>query len=113
MKSRSWIDCGTNFDPAVDRRRRMDGRLRDVHREMRIVRLGEGVDATGQFAPVALARTARGARRSTPHRAARARWPRGADGRDVRRARREQPRGVLRDHRRTARRRWFPARWPR
>jgi exopolyphosphatase/guanosine-5'-triphosphate,3'-diphosphate pyrophosphatase len=34
-----------------------DGRLRDVHREMRIVRLGEGVDATGQFAPAALART--------------------------------------------------------
>lgn len=50
------IDCGTNsirlLIADVD-----DGRLRDVHREMRIVRLGEGVDATGQFAPVALART--------------------------------------------------------
>jgi exopolyphosphatase / guanosine-5'-triphosphate,3'-diphosphate pyrophosphatase len=50
------IDCGTNSirlliaDP-------VDGRLRDVHREMRIVRLGQGVDATGQFAPDALART--------------------------------------------------------
>ncbi|WP_201274527.1 Ppx/GppA phosphatase family protein [Mycolicibacterium sp. CH28] len=50
------IDCGTNSirllvaDLA-------DGRLRDVHREMRIVRLGQGVDATGQFAPDALART--------------------------------------------------------
>ncbi|WP_233211184.1 Ppx/GppA phosphatase family protein [Mycobacterium sp. shizuoka-1] len=33
------------------------GRLHDVHREMRIVRLGQGVDATGQFAPDALART--------------------------------------------------------
>jgi exopolyphosphatase/guanosine-5'-triphosphate,3'-diphosphate pyrophosphatase len=50
------IDCGTNSirlliaDVA-------DGVLRDVHREMRIVRLGEGVDATGQFAPAALART--------------------------------------------------------
>ncbi|WP_445170503.1 Ppx/GppA phosphatase family protein [Mycolicibacterium sp. Dal123E01] len=33
------------------------GRLYDVHREMRIVRLGQGVDATGQFAPDALART--------------------------------------------------------
>ena len=50
------IDCGTDSirlliaDPA-------DGRLRDVHREMRIVRLGQGVDATGQFAPDALART--------------------------------------------------------
>ncbi|TVS89869.1 Ppx/GppA phosphatase family protein [Mycobacterium helveticum] len=50
------IDCGTNsirlliadFD---------DGRLRDVHRETRIVRLGQGVDATGRFAPDALART--------------------------------------------------------
>ena len=50
------IDCGTNsirlLIADVD-----DGRLHDVHREMRIVRLGEGVDATGQFAPVALART--------------------------------------------------------
>jgi exopolyphosphatase/guanosine-5'-triphosphate,3'-diphosphate pyrophosphatase len=36
---------------------KVDGRLRDVHREMRIVRLGQGVDATGQFAPDALART--------------------------------------------------------
>ena len=50
------IDCGTNSirlliaDP-------VDGRLRDVHREMRIVRLGEGVDATGRFAPEALERT--------------------------------------------------------
>lgn len=50
------IDCGTNSirlliaDP-------VGGRLRDVHREMRIVRLGQGVDATGEFAPDALART--------------------------------------------------------
>jgi exopolyphosphatase/guanosine-5'-triphosphate,3'-diphosphate pyrophosphatase len=50
------IDCGTNSirlliaDTA-------DGRLHDVHREMRIVRLGQGVDATGQFAADALART--------------------------------------------------------
>lgn len=29
----------------------------DVHRDMRIVRLGQGVDATGGFAPEALART--------------------------------------------------------
>ena len=33
------------------------GRLRDVHREMRIVRLGQGVDAAGKFAPEALERT--------------------------------------------------------
>jgi len=50
------IDCGTNSirlliaDP-------VDGGLRDVHRDMRIVRLGQGVDATGRIAPDALART--------------------------------------------------------
>ncbi|HTY29580.1 MAG TPA: Ppx/GppA phosphatase family protein [Mycobacterium sp.] len=50
------IDCGTNSirlliaDLA-------GGRLHDVHREMRIVRLGQGVDATGEFAPDALTRT--------------------------------------------------------
>jgi exopolyphosphatase/guanosine-5'-triphosphate,3'-diphosphate pyrophosphatase len=50
------IDCGTNSirlliaDLA-------GGSLHDVHREMRIVRLGQGVDATGQFARDALART--------------------------------------------------------
>ena len=50
------VDCGTNSirlliaDAA-------DGRLTDVHREMRIVRLGQGVDATGEFAPDAVART--------------------------------------------------------
>ncbi|ORV63618.1 exopolyphosphatase [Mycobacterium fragae] len=50
------IDCGTNsirllIADAVD------GRLREVHREMRIVRLGQGVDATGRFAADALERT--------------------------------------------------------
>ena len=50
------IDCGTNsirllIADAVE------GGLRDVHREMRIVRLGQGVDATGQFAPEAIERT--------------------------------------------------------
>jgi exopolyphosphatase/guanosine-5'-triphosphate,3'-diphosphate pyrophosphatase len=50
------IDCGTNSirlliaDVA-------DGRLHELHREMRIVRLGQGVDATGRFAPEAIART--------------------------------------------------------
>jgi exopolyphosphatase/guanosine-5'-triphosphate,3'-diphosphate pyrophosphatase len=50
------IDCGTNsirlLIADLD-----GGRPRDIHREMRIVRLGQGVDATGQFAPDALART--------------------------------------------------------
>jgi exopolyphosphatase/guanosine-5'-triphosphate,3'-diphosphate pyrophosphatase len=59
------IDCGTNsirllIADVVDGGSiagSAGGRLRDVHREMRIVRLGQGVDATGQFAPDALART--------------------------------------------------------
>jgi exopolyphosphatase/guanosine-5'-triphosphate,3'-diphosphate pyrophosphatase len=50
------IDCGTNSIRLLIADR-IDGRLRDLHREMRIVRLGEGVDATGQFSPDALART--------------------------------------------------------
>jgi len=52
------IDCGTNslrllvadVDPAA-------GRLTDVDRQMEIVRLGQGVDATGRLAPEALDRT--------------------------------------------------------
>jgi exopolyphosphatase/guanosine-5'-triphosphate,3'-diphosphate pyrophosphatase len=52
------IDCGTNslrlliadVDPA-------SGQLTDVLRRMEIVRLGQGVDATGRLAPAALART--------------------------------------------------------
>jgi exopolyphosphatase / guanosine-5'-triphosphate,3'-diphosphate pyrophosphatase len=52
------IDCGTNslrlliadVDPARHK-------LADVERRMEIVRLGQGVDATGRLAPVALERT--------------------------------------------------------
>ena len=52
------IDCGTNslrllvadVDPGA-------GTLTDVERRMRIVRLGQGVDATGRLAPEALERT--------------------------------------------------------
>ncbi|MCP2168783.1 Ppx/GppA phosphatase family protein [Goodfellowiella coeruleoviolacea] len=55
------IDCGTNSIRLLvaDVTGREDGGfwLRDVHREMRIVRLGQGVDATGVLAPEALART--------------------------------------------------------
>jgi exopolyphosphatase/guanosine-5'-triphosphate,3'-diphosphate pyrophosphatase len=50
------IDCGTNSIRLLIADK-VGGRLHDVHREMRIVRLGQGVDATGQFAPDALART--------------------------------------------------------
>jgi len=55
------IDCGTNSIRLLvaDVTTRDDGShwLRDVHREMRIVRLGQVVDATGRLAPEALART--------------------------------------------------------
>jgi exopolyphosphatase / guanosine-5'-triphosphate,3'-diphosphate pyrophosphatase len=52
------IDCGTNslrlliadVDPAA-------GRLTEIDRRMEIVRLGQGVDATGRLAPEALGRT--------------------------------------------------------
>ena len=50
------IDCGTNSIRLLIADL-SDGGLRDVHRETRIVRLGQGVDATGEFAPDALART--------------------------------------------------------
>src|SRR5258707_6661097 len=50
------IDCGTNSIRLLIADA-LDGQLRDVHREMRIVRLGQGVDATGVFAPEALQRT--------------------------------------------------------
>jgi exopolyphosphatase/guanosine-5'-triphosphate,3'-diphosphate pyrophosphatase len=50
------IDCGTNSIRLLIAEK-VDDRLHDLHREMRIVRLGQGVDATGQFAPDALART--------------------------------------------------------
>src|SRR5467141_4103490 len=54
------IDCGTNslrllvadVDPAA-------GRLTDVDRRMEIVRLGQGVDATGRLGAEPLARTFR------------------------------------------------------
>jgi exopolyphosphatase/guanosine-5'-triphosphate,3'-diphosphate pyrophosphatase len=55
------IDCGTNSIRMLvaDVTVRDDGTawLRDVHREMRIVRLGEGVDATGVLSAAALSRT--------------------------------------------------------
>ncbi|KAA8961449.1 Ppx/GppA phosphatase family protein [Mycobacterium sp.] len=50
------IDCGTNSIRLLIADL-VDGRLHDVHREMRIVRLGEGVDATGRLSAEALDRT--------------------------------------------------------
>ena len=51
------LDCGTNSLRLLVADVLPDGALRDVHREMRIVRLGQGVDATGVLAPEALERT--------------------------------------------------------
>lgn len=56
MSRFAGIDCGTNSIRLLIADV-SDGRLRDVHRETRIVRLGQGVDATGEFAPEAMART--------------------------------------------------------
>ena len=50
------IDCGTNSIRLLIADAR-DGALVDVVREMRIVRLGQGVDRTGRIAPEALERT--------------------------------------------------------
>ena len=57
------VDCGTNsirllvadVDP-------QSGRLVDLDRQMRVVRLGQGVDGTGRIAPEALERTLRATR---------------------------------------------------
>ncbi|MBF6210690.1 Ppx/GppA family phosphatase [Nocardia puris] len=51
------VDCGTNSIRLLIADSGADGRLTDVHREMRIVRLGQGVDATGSLAPEAIERT--------------------------------------------------------
>lgn len=47
------VDCGTNSVRLLVR----DLPGEELHREMRIVRLGEGVDRTGNLAPQALSRT--------------------------------------------------------
>ena len=51
------IDCGTNAIRLLVADVRPDGTLDERVRLMRIVRLGEGVDRTGEFAPPALERT--------------------------------------------------------
>ncbi|MFD4442984.1 exopolyphosphatase [Nocardia sp. NPDC058519] len=51
------VDCGTNSIRLLIAEVGADGGLTDVHREMRIVRLGQGVDATGRLAPEAIERT--------------------------------------------------------
>jgi exopolyphosphatase/guanosine-5'-triphosphate,3'-diphosphate pyrophosphatase len=50
------IDCGTNSIRLLVADLTGDSKA-DVHREMRVVRLGEGVDRTGSLAPQAIERT--------------------------------------------------------
>jgi exopolyphosphatase/guanosine-5'-triphosphate,3'-diphosphate pyrophosphatase len=52
------VDCGTNSIRLLVARAG-DAGLVDLHREMRVVRLGQGVDATGAFADEAIERTRR------------------------------------------------------
>jgi exopolyphosphatase/guanosine-5'-triphosphate,3'-diphosphate pyrophosphatase len=51
------VDCGTNSIRLLVADVDAPGKLADVVREMRIVRLGQGVDHTGRLAPEALDRT--------------------------------------------------------
>ncbi|MEV4132719.1 Ppx/GppA phosphatase family protein [Dactylosporangium sp. NPDC049742] len=51
------IDCGTNSVRLLIADAQPDGSLVDVTRQMRIVRLGEGVDRTGHLAEAAIERT--------------------------------------------------------
>ncbi|HLS48989.1 MAG TPA: exopolyphosphatase [Actinomycetaceae bacterium] len=57
MRRVGAIDCGTNSVRLLIAEAAGRGQLREIHREMRIVRLGQGVDRTGRIDPVALART--------------------------------------------------------
>lgn len=51
------VDCGTNSIRLLVADADASGHLTDVSRQMRIVRLGQGVDATGTFASAAIERT--------------------------------------------------------
>src|SRR5215210_6604917 len=51
------VDCGTNSLRLLIAESKPDGGLTDLDRQTEIVRLGQGVDATGKFHPDALKRT--------------------------------------------------------
>jgi exopolyphosphatase/guanosine-5'-triphosphate,3'-diphosphate pyrophosphatase len=51
------IDCGTNSIRLLIADLEEGAMTADLHREMRVVRLGEGVDRTGRLAPQAIDRT--------------------------------------------------------
>ncbi|MHA3705042.1 Ppx/GppA phosphatase family protein [Jatrophihabitans sp. YIM 134969] len=57
MTVAAGIDCGTNSIRLLVADVAADGSLVDLTREMQIVRLGQGVDATGRLAPEAIGRT--------------------------------------------------------
>ncbi|MFM1786074.1 MAG: hypothetical protein RL228_24 [Actinomycetota bacterium] len=56
MTNIAAIDCGTNSIRLLISRIDENGNLTEITRRMIIVRLGEGVDATGRFSDAALAR---------------------------------------------------------
>jgi exopolyphosphatase/guanosine-5'-triphosphate,3'-diphosphate pyrophosphatase len=53
------IDCGTNSIRLLVAEVQPDGSLKELHRQIEIVRLGEGVDKTGEFSIDAIERTVR------------------------------------------------------
>ena len=57
MTTVAAIDCGTNSLRVLIARPQPGGGLEDLDRRTEIVRLGQGVDATGEFHPDALRRT--------------------------------------------------------
>ncbi|MEO7586809.1 MAG: Ppx/GppA phosphatase family protein [Arachnia sp.] len=56
MTTVAAVDCGTNSIRLLVLRRDDDGGVTELCREVRLARLGQGVDATGEFHPDALAR---------------------------------------------------------
>ncbi|OKL46346.1 exopolyphosphatase [Boudabousia liubingyangii] len=57
MSILAGIDCGTNSIRLLIAQQQEDGTLKDLVREMKVVRLGQDVDKTGRLAPEALERT--------------------------------------------------------
>ena len=51
------IDCGTNSVRLLIGQARPGGGFDEIDRRLHLTRLGQGVDATGEFHPDALART--------------------------------------------------------
>jgi exopolyphosphatase/guanosine-5'-triphosphate,3'-diphosphate pyrophosphatase len=57
MSKVAAIDCGTNSIRLLIAEPSASGGLKDLERRLEIVRLGQGVDASGEFHPDALQRT--------------------------------------------------------